>query len=58
MSKILAERLSEPAGFGGRKSPFQDSELEASIAKHNRENPMTADEAREKIARFKKAKTK
>lgn len=55
MSKTLAERLLEPTGFGGRKSPFQDSELEASIAKHNRENPMSADEAREKIARFKKS---
>ena len=58
MSRTLKERLDKPMGFGGRKSPFKNPELEASIAQHNLKHPVSPDEARKKIARFKKAKRK
>ena len=58
MKKTLVERLNEPMGTGGRPSPDKNPALEAAIAKHNQENPLTTDQMRAKIAAFCKGRAK
>lgn len=53
MNNELKKRLTKPLDFKAKPNPYKDNGFAEANAKHNRENPVSANDARKKIAAFK-----